>query len=55
MRLGLKKEGIPMRGANKITEVAISTKSTEPLAGIVEIGTADSTMKSVLNEDLGKL
>ena len=52
MRSGLNKKGIPMRGAHKITKVTISTKSTEPLAGIVEIGTADSTMKFELNEDM---
>jgi hypothetical protein len=50
LRLGLK-EAIAMRGAHKITEVTISTKSTEPLTGIVEIGTADSTMKFELNEE----
>jgi hypothetical protein len=41
-----------MRDVQKITEVSISTNSTEPLRGIVEIDTAVSTMKFELNEDM---
>jgi hypothetical protein len=38
-----------MRDIHKIT---VSTKSTEPLSAVVEIDTADSTMKFELNEDM---
>jgi hypothetical protein len=42
-----------MRDAHKITEVTISTMSTEPLRGTVEINTAtNSTMKFELSEDM---
>lgn len=41
-----------MRDAQTITEVAVSTTSTEPFRGTVEIVTASSTIKFELNEDL---
>ena len=41
-----------MHAVHKIAEVTISTESTEPLRGIVEIDTADSKMKFELNEDM---
>jgi hypothetical protein len=40
-----------MRDLRKITNFSISTVSTEPLRGIVEIDTFDSAMKFELNED----
>jgi hypothetical protein len=36
----------------KMTGVTISTNSADPLSGIVEIDTADSTIKLELNEDM---
>ena len=36
----------------KITEFSISTVATDPLRGIVEISTVDSTMKFELREDV---
>ena len=41
-----------MRDTHRITEVTISTKSTEPLSGIVQISTAASTMKFELNAEI---
>jgi hypothetical protein len=41
-----------MRSVHKISKVSISTISTDPLCGIVEIDTADSTMKFELNVDM---
>ncbi len=41
-----------MRDVRKITEVTISTTSTEPLCGILEIDCTSSTMKLELNEDM---
>jgi hypothetical protein len=41
-----------MRDAQKISRISISTKSTEPLSGIAEIATADSTVKFELNADI---
>ena len=40
-----------MRGLRKITGFSISTVSTEPLRGIIEIDTADSAVKFELSED----
>ena len=40
-----------MRGLRKITNFSISTVSTEPLRGIVEIDTFDSAVKFELSED----
>ena len=40
-----------MRGLRKITNFSISTVSTEPLRGIVEIDTFDSVVKFELSED----
>jgi mitochondrial fission protein ELM1 len=36
----------------RITEFSVSTVATEPLRGIVEIGTGGSTMKFEFNEDV---
>ena len=41
-----------MTNVRTITEVTISTTSTEPLRGIVEIGTAGSTTKFELSADI---
>ena len=41
-----------MGDVNRIADVRISTTSTNPLRGIVEIGTADSTIRFELNEDV---
>jgi hypothetical protein len=41
-----------MRGLRKITNFSISTVSTEPLRGIIEIDTFDSTVKFELGEDM---
>ena len=40
-----------MRGLRKITGFSISTVSTEPLRGIIEIDTADSAVKFELSDD----
>jgi hypothetical protein len=41
-----------MRDLHKIVEVTIATRSTDPLRGIVEIGTVGSTTKYELSEDM---
>jgi hypothetical protein len=41
-----------MDDAHKITDVSVSTISTTPLRGTIEIGTPDSTIKFELNEDI---
>jgi len=41
-----------MNDAQRITEVSISTKSTEPLTGIVKVNTADAEVKFEITEDL---
>ena len=41
-----------MRDAHKITAISISTRSMEPLRGVVAIDTADSTVKFELTEDI---
>jgi hypothetical protein len=41
-----------MNDAHRITEVSISTKSTEPLTGIVQVNTADAEVKFEITEDL---
>jgi len=41
-----------MRDAHKITAISISTRSMEPLRGVVAIDAADSTVKFELNEDI---
>jgi hypothetical protein len=41
-----------MRDVHKIIEVSILTRSTEPLAGIVQVNTADADMKFEITEDL---
>ena len=41
-----------MSDVHKITEVSVSTKSTEALTGIVQVNTADAEMKFEITEDL---
>ena len=41
-----------MSDAHKITEVIILTKSTEPLADIVQVNTADAEIKFEITGDL---
>jgi hypothetical protein len=41
-----------MDDAHKITEVSVSTISTTPLRGTIEIDTPGSTFKFELNEDI---
>jgi len=41
-----------MDDAHKITDVSVSTISTTPLRGTIEIDTPDSTIKFELNEDI---
>jgi hypothetical protein len=41
-----------MSDVQKITEITISTKSTEPLTGIIHIITADAEIKFEITEDL---
>ena len=41
-----------MIDAQMITEVFVSTRSTEPLTGIVHVNTADAEIKFEITEDL---
>jgi hypothetical protein len=41
-----------MSKVQKITEVAVSTKTTEPLIGIIQVTTADAEIKFEITEDL---
>ena len=41
-----------MDDAHKITDVSVSTVSTTPLRGTIEIDTPDSTIMFELNEDI---
>jgi hypothetical protein len=41
-----------MSDVHKITEVIVSTKSTEPLVGIFQVTTADAEIKFEITEDL---
>jgi hypothetical protein len=41
-----------MNDVHKVTEVTISTRSTEPLTGIVQVSTADTELKFEITEDL---
>jgi hypothetical protein len=41
-----------MDDVHKITDVSVSTVSTTPLRGTIEIDTPDSTIKFELNEDI---
>jgi hypothetical protein len=47
----MKGKDLQMRDPRKITDFSISTVSTEPLRGIVEIDSFDSAMKFELSED----
>ena len=47
----MKSRDLQMHDPRKITNFSISTVSTEPLRGIVEIDTFDSTVKFELSED----
>jgi hypothetical protein len=52
LELGRKAGNYPMDDAHKITDVSVSTISTTPLRGTIEIDTPDSTIKFELNEDI---
>jgi hypothetical protein len=41
-----------MDDAHKITDVSVSTNTTTPLRGMIEIDTPNSTIKFELNEDI---
>jgi hypothetical protein len=41
-----------MRDLSRITEVTVSTKSTEPLTGIVELSTTDQQIKLEITEEM---
>jgi hypothetical protein len=41
-----------MRNIRQITEILVSTRSTEPLRGTFEIGTQDSMITFELTEDM---
>jgi hypothetical protein len=41
-----------MRNVHKMARASISTISTDPLCGVVEIDTVDSTIKFELNVDM---
>lgn len=41
-----------MSNVQKITEVLVLTRSTEPLAGIVQVNTVDQVIQFELDEDL---
>jgi hypothetical protein len=41
-----------MRDIHRITEITISTRSTGPLSGIIQIDTSASTVQFELNEEL---
>jgi hypothetical protein len=41
-----------MNDVHKVTEVTISTRSIEPLTGIVQVSTADTELKFEITEDL---
>ena len=41
-----------MRDTNKIIDVSVTTTTTRPLCGIVEIETTGSTMKFELTEEI---
>jgi hypothetical protein len=41
-----------MSDVHKVTEVTISTKSTDPLTGIVHMNTVDTEIKFEITEDL---
>ncbi|SHG04246.1 hypothetical protein [Bradyrhizobium erythrophlei] len=44
-----------MSDVHKITEVTITTKSTEPLIGIVQVNTGDTVVKFEITEDLAHM
>jgi hypothetical protein len=44
-----------MNDVHKITEVTITTKSTEPLIGIVQVNTGDTVVKFEITEDLAHM
>jgi hypothetical protein len=49
---GTFKKEYSMSDPHKMTEVSISTKSIEPLTGIVRVNTADAEMKFEITEDI---
>jgi hypothetical protein len=40
-----------MTDAHKIAEISVLTKSIEPLAGIIQVNTADAEIKFEITED----
>jgi hypothetical protein len=44
-----------MSDVHKITEITITTKSTEPLIGIVQVNTGDTVVKFEITEDLAHM
>lgn len=44
--------GLWMNDVHKITEITVVTRTTEPLTGIVQVGTVDAEMKFEITEDL---
>jgi hypothetical protein len=44
-----------MSDVHKIAEVTITTKSTEPLIGIVQVNTGDTVVKFEITEDLAHM
>ena len=41
-----------MTDLSRITEITVSTKSTEPLTGIVELSTTDEEIKLEITEEM---
>jgi hypothetical protein len=41
-----------MTDLHRVTEITVSTKSTEPLTGIVRVSTADTEIKFEITEEL---
>ena len=41
-----------MTHLHRVTEITVSTKSTEPLTGIVRVSTADAEIKFEMTEEL---
>jgi hypothetical protein len=44
-----------MSDVHKIAEITITTKSTEPLIGIVQVNTGDTVVKFEITEDLAHM
>ena len=44
-----------MSDVHKITDVTVTTKSTEPLIGILQVGAGNTVMKFEINEELAHM